>query len=317
MALAGMALVAAVGARGQTVNLPAPDKDGWIKLFRGNNHSDFYARLSGNIGQDVAFTANTANATFKSTGDTIQTTGRPTGHLAFKQVFSHYHFKMEMMIPSQTNCGLLLHIRENEEKMGDFPRSVECQGDPNQGMGELWTISKVWVTVKVKSASDHTYDSAGVEVAHGSNNFDNSRVCHQSKNMYKGNGQWNLVEAVVNGADSISHIINGTRVMRYTKVRIENDNNKPLNNGRIAVQAEGSTAYYRSIYIRLLPGDPLYTPVYAEFNARNTIRKPAARKTLILKDGVLGLRTPGAESQEWVDLRGKALPRLIAAPIQP
>ena len=315
MVLAGMALVAAVGARGHAVNLPAPDKDGWIKLFRGNNHSDFYARLSGNINQDVAFTTG-QNGTFKSVGDTIQTTGKPTGHLAFKQEFSHYHFKMEMMLPAQTNCGLLLHIRENEEKMGDFPRSVECQGDPNQGMGELWTISKVWVTVKVKSNSDHTYDPNGVEVAHGSNNFDNSRVCHQSQNKFTGYNQWNLVEAVVNGADSVSHIINGTRVMHYTKLRIENNMSKPLGSGRIAVQAEGNTAYYRGLYIKLLPGDPLYTPVYAEFNARNTIRKPAARKALILEDGVLGLRTTGAGSQ-WVDLRGKALPRLIAAPVQP
>lgn len=307
MALAGLALAAAGMARAQTVNLPPPDQDGWIKLFRGNNQADFYARLSGNINQDVAFT-NSANATFRSVGDTIQTTGRPTGHLAFKQAFSHYHFKMEMMIPSQTNCGLLLHIRENEEKMGDFPRSVECQGDPNQGMGELWTISKVWVTVKVRSNTDRTYDSTGVEVAHGSNNFDNSRVCHQSRNMYKGHGQWNLVEAVVNGADSISHLVNGVRVMRYTKVRIENDMNKPLNSGRIAVQAEGSTAYYRNIYIKLLPGDPLYAPVYAELNRRNTIRQPAAKKVLFLENGILAVRDAGEGGGRAFDVGGRILP---------
>ena len=304
MALTALALVAALGANGQTVNLPPPDQDGWIKLFRGNNSSDFYARLSGNINQDAAF----PNNTFKVIGDTIQTTGKPTGHLAFKQVFSHYHLKMEMMIPAQTNFGLLLHIRENEEKMGDFPRSVECQGDPNQGMGELWTISKVWVTVKVKSASDHTYDSAGVEVAHGSNAFDNSRVCHQSKNMYKGNGQWNLVEAIVNGADSISHIVNGTRVMRYTKVRIENDMNKPLNNGRFAVQAEGSTANYRNIYIKLLPGDPLYAPTYAEHNRRNSLGKPIARKTLILENGILALHDRSGAADRAFDIGGRLLP---------
>lgn len=288
----------------QAVRLPAPDKDGWIKLFRGDNASDFYARLSGNINNDAAF----PNNTFKVIGDTIQTTGRPTGHLAFKQVFSHYQFKMEMMIPSPTNCGLLLHVRDEEAKMGDFPRSVEFQGDPGQGLGELWTISNVYVNVKVRAgAGNHTYDSTGTEVTHPGTNGE--RVCHQSgPTLHKGNGQWNQLLAVVHGADSVSHLVNGVRVMRYTRLRVGNNMNQPLNSGRIAVQSEGNVANYRNMYIRLLPGDPLYTPTYAEFNRRNTIRPPVARKVLILEDGVLGVREPGSAGAGTYDLGGRLLP---------
>jgi hypothetical protein len=296
----------------QTIQLPPPDKDGWIKLFRGDNTSEWYARLGTNPNADVAF----PNGTFKAKGDTIETTGSPTGHLAFKQVFSHYRFKMELMIPAQTNCGLLLHVREDEPKsFGIFPRSVEFQGDPSQGMGELWVISDIHVDVKAKvEGGRHTYDPTANVVSHPSSTSD--RVCHQSENKFKGHGNWNQLEAVVRGADSVSHIVNGTRVMHYTRLRIENNPSKPLNNGRIAVQSEGKTAYYRNIYIQLLPGDPLYTTTYAEFNARNAIRKLHERKVLILKDGVLGVRgahnTPASE--QLFNIQGRSLRIRLAQP---
>ena len=259
-ALALLALSCPGFSPAQAIGLPQPDKDGWIRLFRGDNTGDFYARTATDIDKDLTY----PNATFKALGDTIQTTGTPTGHLAFKQVLSHYHFKMELMIPAATNCGLLLHVREEETKMGKFPRSVEFQGDPGQGMGELWVISQIQVDVKVKAdGTTHTYDPSGAQVKHPSST--SGRVCHQSVDKFKGFGQWNQLEAMVNGSDSVSHIMNGTRVMHYTNLRIENDLKKPLNSGRIAVQAEGETAYYRNLYIKLLPRDPLYEPVYAEF----------------------------------------------------
>lgn len=290
----------ATGAGAQAVKLPAPDKDGWIRLFRGDNLGDFYARTATDIDKDLAF----PNGTFKAQGDTIQTTGSPTGHLAFKQAFSHYQFRMELMIPAQTNCGLLLHVREDETKMGSFPRSVEFQGDPNQGMGELWVISSVNVDVRIKAGlGNHTFDPAGAQVSHPSGS--SGRVCHQSENKFKGYGQWNQLEAVVRGSDSVSHIVNGTRVMHYTNLRIQNDPKKPLNSGRIAVQSEGKPAWYRNLAIRLLPGDPLYQTTYAEFNARNAIRPPLPRLVLLGKDGVLRFRASAAPGG-IIDAMGRA-----------
>ncbi len=103
--------------------------------------------------------------------------------------------------------------------------------------------------------------------------------------------------------------------MHYTKLRIENDMNRPLNSGRIAVQSEGNIAYYRNMYIKLLPGDPLYTPTYAEFNARNTIRRPTGRKVLILKNGVLAIQessvdVAGKTAAEVFDIGGRLLPAI-------
>jgi hypothetical protein len=291
----------APSAQAQGIKLPPPDRDGWIRLFRGDNLSDFYGRTATDINKDLAF----PNGTFKARGDTIETTGSPTGHLAFKQVFSHYQFRMEIMLPAQTNCGLLLHVREDEDKMGNFPRSVEFQGDPNQGMGELWVISGINVDVKVKAgATTHTYDPMGAKVSHPSSG--SGRVCHQSENKFKGYGEWNLFEALVRGSDSISHFVNGTRVMHYTNLRIRNDLKNPLNSGRIAVQSEGKTAFYRNLAIRLLPGDPLYGTTYAAQRENSTLRPLASRRTLVFKEGILTLQP--ASGRPWkgaIDLQGR------------
>jgi hypothetical protein len=218
---------------------------------------------------------------------------------------------MEIMLPKQTNCGLLVHVRENEPKLGPFPRSLECQGDPAQGMGELWTISDVYCNVKVKAANNKVYDPAGVEVVHGSG----ERVVHQSPSVqFKGFRQWNTMEVIVRGSDSVTHIVNGVVAVHYTKPRIANDMARLLNNGRIAVQSEGDSAFYRNLQIKLLPGDPLYTPpTRAGYTGAYAIRPPAARK-LLLEDGALGLRK-AAGTRLIFDAGGRTLTaRETAAP---
>jgi hypothetical protein len=78
------------------VNLPQPDSEGWIKLFRGSNTSDFYSFMA---------------LTKVQEDDTAQSQG--------------------------------------------FPRSIECQGDPNQGIGQIWALGSIgnqnggtWITFR-------------------------------------------------------------------------------------------------------------------------------------------------------------------------
>jgi Domain of Unknown Function (DUF1080) len=139
---AGMAvfsLAAAARSQAPTVQLPKPDSAGWIKLWRGDNASDFYTYYSP-TNKNNPFPDNT----FKFNKDTITVTGSPTGHLVFKQAFSHYRIRYEQMMPTKLgNCGMLVHIQINDPALfNQFPRSIECQGDPTQGLGQIWCMPR-------------------------------------------------------------------------------------------------------------------------------------------------------------------------------
>lgn len=326
VALAALALAAAGSAVAQTVRLPQPDKDGWIRLFRGDNGADFYiANNSGTAPAKAKLTF--PNGTYTRSGDTLRVTGSPGGQIYFNQSFSHYHVRYQMRFPGNTgNCGMLLHVQENDTPTNGFPRSVESQGDPNQGMGQLWPIGDVWVTIRARNIGGRlTYDPAATrDTVYGAKDW-NSRVITGKDGWAKpayatmaaGTG-WATQEARVYGNDSLIHIVNDTVRIKYREPRVSsggtpNNVTKRLSSGLLGWQAEGTNVWYRNIEIRLLPGDPLYTPVYAEFNARNTIRKPVERKVLILEDGVLGLRSASGTAADgrMVDLRGRALPALL------
>src|SRR5690606_5856838 len=91
---------------------------------------------------------------YSVSGDTVRVTGNPAGQFYFKQPFSYYKVRYQMRFPNFTgtgnggtgNCGMLLHVQAHDNPTQGFPRSVESQGDPTQGMGQLWPIGDVWVT---------------------------------------------------------------------------------------------------------------------------------------------------------------------------
>lgn len=312
-------LLLATAAAAQGVKLPQPDKDGWIKLFRGDNPGDFY--IANNGGSAPAKSKLTfPNATYSAKGDTLQVTGSPGGQIYFNQSFSHYRVRYQMRFPGQTgNCGMLLHVQQDDAPTNGFPRSVESQGDPNQGMGQLWPIGDVWVTIKAKEKDGRmTYDPTAPEIVYGGKDW-GSRVvagkdgwARPAYNVMSAATGWATQEAEVRGNEILSHYVNDTLRIQYKEPRVSaggtaNNVTKRLSSGLIAWQSEGRAVWYREISIRLLPGDPLYTPVYAAFDARNTIRPKAARPVLILKDGVLGVRGQGADAGKVFDLAGRGL----------
>lgn len=309
-------------ATAQTVRLPEPDKDGWIKLFRGNNPGDLYIANNGAnppAKSKLAF----PNDTYTGSGDTLKVTGKPGGQIYFNQGFSHYRVSYQMHFPGSTgNCGMLLHVQENDPTTSGFPRSVESQGDPRQGMGQLWPIGDIWVTITAKTKDGRiTYDPSAPEITYGGKDW-SSRVVAGKDGWAKpdyavmsSRTGWVTQEAEVHGSDSLAHYVNDTLRIKYKQPRVSSggtaDNvTKYLKSGLIGWQAEGTPVWYREIRIKLLPGDPLYTPTYAGFNARNTIRQPIARKALILKDGVLGIREEGSVNGRIFDIGGRILPGL-------
>lgn len=310
----------------QTVKLPEPDRDGWIRLFRGNNQGDFYI-ANNDSSAPARVKLNFPNGTYTAKGDTIQVTGNPSGQIYFNKSFSHYRVSYQMHFPGNTgNCGMLLHVQENDPTTNKFPRSVESQGDPNQGMGQLWPIGDVWVTIHARTIDNRiTYDPTAPEITYGAKDWGSRVVTGKdgwAKPVYSvlasGTG-WVTQEAEVHGSDSIAHYVNDTLRIKYRQPRVSsggtaNNVTKYLKDGLIGWQAEGTNVWYREIKIRLLPGDPLYTPTYANYNARNTIRKPLNRKVLIYKDGTLGIREAGHEDSRFINANGQERGSLISRP---
>ncbi len=255
------------------VDLPAPDSEGWISLWRGDNPEDFYTFYSGN-GPLKDHAQNFPDNTFRFEGDVIKVTGSPTGHLIHKQSFSHYRISYQMRFPGNLgNCGMLLHIQEDDPAMwGQFPRSLESQGDPNQGLGQLWCIGDVWVSVRVVNNNTIRWDPNGELITYGARTT-NNRVIEgkdgwaQPKPPQLQTGEWITQEAEVHGNDSIMHYVEGDLVIKYYEPRVAPANapdnvQKYLEAGQLAWQSEGTAVEYQNIKIKLLPEDPLYSSLY-------------------------------------------------------
>ena len=150
-ALAGLIALATLPAAAKTlvpgVNLPPPDSAGWIKLFRGvQDTGNFYRFMGTNRSVPAQNKLPLVGGPFSIVGeDTIRSTGSPQGHFIFKQALSHYRVSFKMRWPGAVgNAGLLMKVQENDTAQSQgFPRSVECQGDPLQGIGQIWALGSI------------------------------------------------------------------------------------------------------------------------------------------------------------------------------
>lgn len=294
-------------AQTPVVNLPKPDADGWIKLFRGNNASDFFTYYS-DRNKNNPFPDNT----FKFSADTVVVSGSPTGHIIFKQPFSHYRIKFEEMMPDRLgNAGMLVHVQVDDPALfGTFPRSIECQGDPGQGMGQIWCISNVWVKVHATTNGTPQYNPTASEITYGAKDG-NSRQILGIKKPTMRVGEWVLMEAEVHGSDSLEHLVRGETIIKYTYPHVAPPTNpsqveKVLKSGLIAWQSEGVPVRYRNIMIKLFPEDPLYKSLYTTTATMDyrIFPKPGSRPSMGFSQGAIRI-LKGEESRSIV---GRALP---------
>jgi hypothetical protein len=301
-------LAAAARSQTATVQLPKPDSAGWIKLWRGDNPQDFFTYYSPSSSNNT-FPDNT----FKFSKDTIVVTGSPTGHIMFKQAFSHYRIRFEMMEPTKLgNCGMLVHVQMGDPALfNQFPRSIECQGDPTQGIGQIWCISNVWVSVHAKTGGGAPrYDPTAPLITYGAKS-DNNRQIMGVKEPTMALNEWVLVEAEVHGSDSLAHFVRGETMIKYSNPHVAPANNseqveKVLKTGLLAWQSEGVAVRYRNIQIKLFKEDPLYASLYGTTGLIDyrILPKQAAKPTLRMEAGVLSVLR-GSRS---LTLTGRALP---------
>ena len=80
--------------------------------------------------------------------------------------------------------------------------------------------------------------------------------CIKQPDNEKPTGEWNTVELITLGDDSI-HIVNGKVVMRlHGPLRIDADLPTPVTSGPIILQSEGAEIFYRDIQVRPITAIP-------------------------------------------------------------
>ncbi len=318
-------------AQDPTVNLPKPDADGWIRIFRGGNTSDF----SVYTGNDAP--SKNAQAFgppfYVQGGDTIRTSGSPNGQLIFKQNFSHYIMEVQLRWPGNLgNTGVMTKIQYGDAGQGGgLPRAIECQGDPGQGIGQIWALGSIdgqsggtWITVRARLVS-HPFgggqaaqaDSTQAEMDYGGAGAPSGNLIIGFPGWQKprpaalNNAGWVTIRVESHGKDTTRHFVDDQKVMEYRNPRIAPKNNvnavtKYLTEGMLSVQSEGTQVWYRNWRIKLLPQDPLYASLYGTTTlpVLRAIRKAPERNPLGFNGSALTLILEG---QPAANLMGRRL----------
>ena len=305
----GLSIGTGVSQTMPTVTLPKPDANGWIGIFRGNNQSDFGVYTADDAPSKTAQPF--GSPFFVQSGDTLRTSGNPGGQLIFKQNFSHYIAEVQLRWPSGIfNTGMLTKIQWNDPGQGGgLPTSIECQGDPHQGMGQVWALgpgnARPWITFHGKSDSRGAQvDSTQPEMDFGGSGGQNCIVGYpgwkQPQPASVNAGGWVTMQVESHGKDITRHFIDGVKVMEYRNPRIAQTNNansvvKFMTEGMLCVQSEGGQVWYRQWRIKLLPEDPLYASLYSTVNLQTLrpMRNTPERYTLGFNGATLTILREG------------------------
>jgi len=206
----------------------------------------------------------------------IRISGEVFGELRTKGTFKNYHLRLrfkwgEKKWPPRDrpetprDSGLLYHVHAAPGAGGrTWARSIELQIQEHD-VGDLYAIgSAIAVRSKPRPGTQpalYDYDPAG-EWTFFSQSQGASGRCVKQPDNEKPTGEWNTVELIAFGEDSI-HIVNGKVVMRlHGPVRIDGDVPAPVTSGPIILQSEGAEVFYRDIEVRPI------TAIPAEFAAR-------------------------------------------------
>jgi hypothetical protein len=208
-------------------------------------------------------------------GAAIRISGEAFGELRTKASFEDYHLKLQFKwgekkwpprdaAETQRDSGLLYHVHAEPGAEGrTWARSVELQIQEHD-VGDLYAVgSVIAVRAKVRPQTRpalYDYDPAG-EWTFFSQSQGSSGRCIKQPDNEKPKGEWNTVELIAFGEDSI-HIVNGQVVMRlHGPLRIDTPVPTPVTSGAIILQSEGAEIYYRDIQVRPIKAIP---PEFAE-----------------------------------------------------
>lgn len=220
--IAGLALLLAVPADGQT-----------ITLFNGTNLAGWHTDVP------AADKQPDLPPTFIVRDGNLVSLGKPLGHLITDREFSNYRLVVEYRFPrGGGNCGVLVHASKPRALYEMFPQSIEVQM-LHQNAGDFWCIQE---NIEVPDMERRRPREAGQ--AFGGGPKDARRILNLTDNSEKPLGEWNRMEIECAGRE-IKVWVNGDLVNHGT--------NCTADRGRIALQAEGTAVEFRKVELAPLP----------------------------------------------------------------
>ena len=224
----------------------------WIQLFNGKDLDDWIVKINGEpLNSNLHNTFRVEDGILKVSYDGYDVFGESYGHIFYKKPFSNYKLRLQYRFVGEQvkdgqewakkNSGVMIHS-QSPESMGldqGFPVSLEVQllGGVEEGVerptGNLCTPG-MHVTINNELLTEHCINS--------------------SSDTFYGEEWIDLEVLVLN--DSISHFINGKKVISYTKPIYggeysmdESMEGQPVKEGFISLQSESHPIEFRNIQL--------------------------------------------------------------------
>ncbi len=203
-----------------------PDAKGTpVKLFNGKDLSGWTS--------DVPKADKDPNIapSFKVRDGKLVSMGNPKGHLITDGVYKDYRLDVEYRFPGKGgNCGVLVHSSKLRALYRMFPQSIEVQM-MSRNAGDFWVIQEdIEVPDMVKRR--------GPKEKWGRSEKKARRIVNLTDDSEKPLGEWNHMIVVCEGR-KIAVWMNGDEV--------NNGFNCTTNQGKIALQAEGTEVEFRRV----------------------------------------------------------------------
>lgn len=200
----------------------------------------------------------------------IRISGEVFGELRTAESLGNYHLRLEFKWGEKKwpprakpgtprDSGLLYHVHAAPGAEGrTWARSIELQIQEHD-VGDLYAVgSEISVRSKPRPGSQppvFDYDPHGEWMIFSQVPGKEGRCVKQPDNE-KPTGEWNTVELICLGEDSI-HVVNGKVVMRlHGPKRIDGPAPAPVTSGPIILQSEGAEVFYRNIEVRAISAVP-------------------------------------------------------------
>lgn len=232
----------------------------WRSLFNGKDINNWTVKINGHeTGDNYANTFRVEDGMIKVRYDKYDSFKSRFGHLYYNTPFSYYHLKLEYRFTgsfyesapdyARRNSGVMFHSQDPRTmpKNQNWPISVEMQFLAGLDDG------KPRPTCNMCSPGTHIVYNGKLDTRH----------CINSSSKTYGMEEWMRAELIVLGDSSVTHIINGDTVLRYTQPQIGGNvasgydpkykvDGTLLSKGFIALQSEGQPIDFRKIEIKEL-----------------------------------------------------------------
>jgi hypothetical protein len=285
--LASLLLAAiAIHAPAQTPAPGNPDaaKEDWLVLFNGKDLKDWTPKISKHeYGVNFADTFRVEDGLLKVRYDKYKGGfDGQFGHIFYRQPYSYYKLVVEYRFVGDQapghpgawafrNSGAMLHSPDPRTmpRDQDFPISIEAQFLGGRGDGQARSTANMC--------------SPGTEIVYQGTIYPDHCLNSQSK-TFDGD-QWVRAELVVHGSGTVTHYVNGEKVLEYSQSQIGGGfvanydtttkiDGKLLDGGYISLQSEShpidfrkvellnlagcmdkAASNYKSYYVKSVPGD--------------------------------------------------------------